>query len=150
MKYSETPEVQRRGRSNYIDSRWGGLVEFLRRSEERVLNYVFILNGSSLVAALIYIATKSSNSFICASIVCSGIGVLAILIHATWGYYRAESIFRAYRADVRDYFGDKLDWEVLTDRDEARSVGALIGHGLGWLAGCSFVAALVFGILGGI
>lgn len=148
MKHSQTPDNLKRGRADYIDSRWKGLGEFVRRSEDRVLNYVFVLNTGSLTAALTYVATKASNSLIRASIVCSALGVLAILLHAAWCYYRAERFFRAYQREVRGYFVDEVEWEVLKDRDEVRTTGSLVGHGLGWLAGLLFFAALLCGTFG--
>ena len=145
MKYSQIPAASLLfGPDGHITTRWVGLQGSVRAAFSRVVNYLFLLNTGGTVASLTYLAAHPSTPAIAVSMWLFIAGIILITIHAAWDYYRCEIRFRRYRSNVTLFLEDKMDWEVLLDRDEQALKGDWIGHALGWASGVAFcVGALV-------
>jgi hypothetical protein len=148
MKFSQQTPENRELSQNYINARWRGLQAAIGTSLSRVIGYLFALNSGSIVACVTYVATKGSNATIKLSLWIFIIGVISVLLRATWDYYSCESIFREFRNDVSLYHADKLDWVSLRDIDKRRVPRDWIGHSLGWFSGICFVVGIVIGVRG--
>jgi hypothetical protein len=147
IEYAPAQDELWRSRNEYISTRWKGLFELLSWTLNRILNYLFALNTGGLVASLTYIATKPRTNLTTISIIFFAVGILLILIHATWHYYYALTLFNEYKTDVAQYYENKFDWGNLTARDEDRSErGSWRGFCFGWGSGIAFVSGLYCGI----
>ena len=130
----------------YINEVWHGWRQARLQALGRITNYIFVLNTGALLAALTYVAAKSANDGIQASIWLFSAGIFCSAAHATLDYYLIESSFSAYRKDVKTLYEYKLDWEVLVDRNENRPPLDWLLHAFGWLGGAAFFIGLVLGL----
>lgn len=131
---------------DYVDEVWENWRAAREQTLKRITGYLFILNTGAMLAALTYVAAKPSNGEIQMAIWLFAAGIFLSVIHATLDYYLTESSFSAFRKDVDQFYGNKLDWEVFIDRNNNRPPLDCLLHILGWLGGLSFFIGLVVGL----
>lgn len=118
-------------------------------AEKLVINWLFTLTTGTLAGALTLVSSRGLNDYLLPSILCSGSGILCLIIRATWSYYRYEfKLYGAFKRDVDAFDADTLTGADLLQRDRDRAKGSHLLHLLGWLAGLLFLSAFVFGFLG--
>jgi uncharacterized membrane protein len=121
-------------------------INYISETLTRITNYLFVLNTGALLATLTYVASKSTNTHIQYSIWLFSAGIFFSVTHATLDYYLTEASFNSYKKDVEELYENKLDWEVLIDRNERRPILDWLLHLLGWLGGMVFFIGLIVGI----
>lgn len=130
----------------YINEVWHGWHQARQQSLGRITNYLFVLNTGGLLAALTYVASKSTNDGIQISIWIFATGIFCSAVHAALDYYLTECSFSAYRKDVDKLYEYELDWEVFVARNEKRPPLDWLLHMFGWLGGAAFFIGLVLGL----
>lgn len=147
-KFNEiADESERRSKQNYVKESWTNWREMRLQTLARITNYLFVLNTGALIASLTYVAAKPATSDIQLSILLFSFGTLFSVTHATLDYYISESCFSSFRKDVAQLFGNQLDWEVFTNRNENRGTYDWLLHTLGWAGGLVFFGGLILGVL---
>lgn len=118
-------------------------------TEKAVINWLFTLNTGTLAGALTLVSSRGLSDYLLLAIICSGSGILCLLIRATCSYYRYEfTLYGAFKRDVDAFEADTLTGAHLLQRDRDRAKGSHLLHLMGWLAGLLFLAAFIFGFLG--
>jgi hypothetical protein len=147
-KFNEITDVsERASKVNYINELWYSWRDARTQTLLRVTNYLFVLNSGALLAALTYVASKPSNIYIQYSICFFSAGIFFSVLHAALDYYLTERGFSLYIKDIEELYENKIDWEVLIDRNANRPMLELLLHILGWLGGIVFFIGLIIGIL---
>lgn len=146
-KFNEIADPsERASKINYVNEIWANWRETRQQTLKRITNYLFVLNTGALLAALTFVATKGTNSYVHFSICLFSVGTFLIVLHATLDYYITESGFASYRKNVDELFGSKIEWVIFVDRIEKRSAYDWLLHTLGWVSGLLFFAGLVVGV----
>ncbi|MEY2499719.1 MAG: hypothetical protein QOI07_53 [Verrucomicrobiota bacterium] len=146
MKFRDMPQAAALLEKGYIHERWNDHQRSVKNSFRRIVEYLFLLNTGGVVATATYIATKpTSISDMKGPMWLFIAGVIFITFHAVWDYYRCLLLFKRYRENVLEFVADKIEWEVLVDRDAHGVHGEWVGHVLGWLSGTCFVFGVIRG-----
>ncbi|MES2244319.1 MAG: hypothetical protein V4639_15715 [Pseudomonadota bacterium] len=137
---------ERASKLNYIKELWAFWREVRVQSLTRITNYLFILNTGALLGSLTYVASKSPNSSIQCAIWLFAAGTLCSLVHATLDYYVIEASFSSYKKEVGEFYGNKIDWAFLVEKNEKGSKFDWLLHVVGWAGGILFIVGLLIGI----
>jgi hypothetical protein len=122
--------------------------KMLSAAETLLINWLFALTTGTLAGGLTFASSHGFSDHISYSLICSGCGIICLLIRATWSYYRAEfHFFGAYRRDVAAFDSDKLSAGELLQNDRDRAKGSHLLHALGWLSGILLLGAFWFGFM---
>lgn len=153
MKLSETTGDQRKSHLEYVDNRWKQLHEMSKDRAEKAWAYLMLTNSGSAVAVVSFMGANKSLTpipgapvmllFFLLGIVLVGVG------HAI-GYYRSNWLFSGWRNDTSDYFGEKLSWNELLERDKLRSRYFVWVDVVAWISFGSFLTGLGTGIYNAI
>lgn len=147
-KFSNFQEPTRSSHIRLIEELWDYYRDMRSQSLGRISGYIFVLNSGALLATLTYVATKSANNCIKASIWLFAIGIISCIAHAALDYYLTEFVFSKYRKKVRALYQDEIDWEEYLDyiNNDETAIDTCL-HFLGWFGGLVFIIGLVIGIL---
>lgn len=143
MKIDELIPQQRIILNEYLSKRRESYFRHLKENEGRIVNCLFALNSGGLIGAVTYLAAKPITPGLLTALVSVTLGLLFIVAHATFAYYRCERNYRQQISDEREWYNGKLEWSVFEDRDDTRCRGDTIFQLFGWLSGACFLIALI-------
>lgn len=132
---------------NYISKRWDQLNAFANKGEERIANWVFILNTGGLASGLAFIATKGPTLTLFLSTVSCGAGVVFITLWGAIAYFRYEHLSSAFKKDVKEFEAGRISFEKLTADDRERSGRSQLMMLLALLASLAFCSGMTFGFI---
>lgn len=113
------------------------------------IKYLFAVNAGAVVGLLAYLgATKPSPippAFLW-MLGCFVLGVVLVgLVHAA-RFHGAARLLRGWKRDVREFYGDRITWAALLDRDEERVSAFPWDVALAWGAFACFLAGGTIGL----
>lgn len=153
MKLSETAGDQRKTHLDYVDNRWKQLHEKTNDRAEKSSAYLMLTNSGSAIAVVSFMGANKSLTPIPGAPVMLLFFLLGVVLvgmgHAV-GYYRSNWLFSGWRNDVSDYYGDKLTWNELLQRDRLRSRYFVWADVVAWFSFGSFLTGLGIGIYNAI
>lgn len=152
----ETRRATWEGWNAYIAERWRHLSDEVTSSEQRVLNYLILVNAGGAATVLTYIAALQPDHVAFAAqgaLLCFIVGILLVGFLIAKSHYflanlrdewvRGVEEFRSYRGNSWDAAKDAFD-KLITD-DSKRSVPPKVIEVLAWIAFGLFILGAILG-----
>lgn len=150
MKFSEIPEPQQGSVVSHLKETQLWIVQEVRETRDRILGYIFGLNAGGIVAGAAALAQGKSNRQIIWAIWLFGIGLLAAVVRATLDYFATEAMAGSFRKNVRQLYGDEIDWDQFQESRKKYASSQWHYYGLGIASGVLFFGGLLIGFLGAV
>jgi hypothetical protein len=122
------------------DARWKGVLE----SQNQALTWVFALNAGGIAGMLAYAASRPATWSVKCALALFAIGLLCMVGFSAVMYYSEERAYLGFRADVSDFWLEKIDWAELIRRDGARPIKYYLCEVLAWISAIAGVAGIIF------
>lgn len=131
-----------------INQRWGQLHALEKDWGEKALKYLMLTNSGGAIATLSFLgafpeAIGLSGAKIALALFVTGVTVVGIGIAKT--YHHMSNLFKRWRADVENYYSDKITWEHLHAEDEKRAVTDFWDYLLPYAAFGCFIGGCIAG-----
>ena len=130
---------------DYAAKLWNSDTEGLISAQNRILNYIFILNTGGLVATTTSLSKSSYDCYFISSFICFILGILLIVLHATFFYYTYQERFKNTKNLVEGLLGGKIPYKDFYDQIQKRKWFYGIAHYLA--LGSAFF--LILGVISG-
>lgn len=124
MKRSETPDSLQTARQQYIQARWTQLSDLSINWGDEAIKFLLFVNAGAMAGSLSFIGAMAHIRHAAwpkIALMLFVAGVVLVGVYHALRYHRTERLFRYWRRDTEEYNSDKLEWNDLLDRDEARS-----------------------------
>jgi hypothetical protein len=114
-------------------NRWDGVIS----SQNQALNWLFTMNTGGVAGILAYAAAKDSASTIAFALIAFSAGLLSLIGYAACMFYSEEKMHDSFRSDIEAFYKDRIDWNEVIRRDNARPSKYKICEVLAWISAIS-------------
>jgi hypothetical protein len=150
VKLSQANGERRREWIAYVDRRWQQLSDLELEFGTEAVKYLFATNAGAAVGVLAYLGAAKPSPLpkpLLWMLTLFALGVVLVgLVHAA-RFHGVQRLYRDWRGDVREFYGDRIEWPVLLDRDTQRSAVFQWDVLLGWCSLGCFIAGAVIGFV---
>lgn len=146
--FSKISPDLRKARIDYINQRWGQLYELEKDSAQDALKMLFLTNAGGAVANLSFIGAIGKNQihiFAKISLACFIFGLIFVGISKAKQFHHLSRLFKKWKEEVGQYFTDRLPWEELDRRDDARAREDILDYAFPYAAFACFLIGCAYG-----
>ena len=133
---------------NHINQRWGQLCGLETKWSDDALNKLFLTNSGGAVAVLSFIGALGVDKINCwvkISLAFFTFGLLLVILNSALLYHLMDRLFTSYRADANAFLSNNLDWEILNQNDNTRSLTPIYLIIIGWASFIFLILGVIFG-----
>lgn len=148
MKHFENVDHQQRVlKEKIISERIDQLYNITKESTSDVIKYLFNVNAGGCIALLAYLGSVKPDHIgaqVLAGLFCFAAGLVLVGVNKVITFQKFERLFFGYKEVVNQYYGGKIGWGTLIERDEKLSSVGLIPYIVGYLSFSFFLLGFAF------
>jgi hypothetical protein len=146
--FSKCPPDVRPIIEGHINQRWGQLYELEKEWGERALKYLLMTNSGGAIATLSFLGASQVAIQMTGAKVALFLFVLGVvLVGASTAkqFHHMSRLFTGWKADVANYYSDKVTWGHVQEQDKCRAVNDLWDYLFPYGAFLSFIGGCIAG-----
>ncbi len=143
------PEV-RIARERFIEHREKQLQSIATTASETAIKYLFVTNAGGAVAILAFLGAIAEKpveiGMLKYSLALFFVGVILVGIYRAYLVHVYMDIFKQYQFSVKNYFGERKDWDDFYSEVESQVKPNKIPHILGYSSFVCFIGGSLLGV----
>ena len=146
--FSNTPPDLRQIIDGHINQRWGQLYELEKEWGDRALRYLLMTNSGGAIATLSFLGASQVAIQMTGAKIALFLFILGVvLVGASTAkqFHHMSHLFKSWKADVSNYYTDKVTWEHLRSEDDKRAVADFWDYFLPYGSLASFIGGCIAG-----